>query len=209
MDEMEERFKKVLVLSPHTDDLEIGCGGTVSRFLREGAKVYSLVFSCVNPSVNPPGILADECKTASNILGLTGIEIQSYTMRRLNFYRQDILEHLVSVREKINPDLVLIPSHNDLHQDHATISQEGTRAFKLVTTLGYELPWNNLKFTSTAFIKLSHEDVEKKVCAAKAYQSQSEKIYMQPDFIRALAKTRGCQVGAMLAEAYEVIRWVR
>ena len=106
------------------------------------------------------------------------------------------------------PDLVLIPSLNDIHQDHATIASEGLRAFKNSTILGYELIWNNLHFNTAAFVKLNRRDVQRKADALKAYESQKSRDYMQEEFIFSLAKTRGVQIGEEFAESFEVVRWM-
>ena len=79
----------------------------------------------------------------------------------MNYFRQEILESLIYHREKIYPDLVLMPNLNDIHQDHQTISNEGLRAFKNTTILGYELIWNNLKFNTTSYVSLGKEYLEK------------------------------------------------
>ncbi len=54
-----------------------------------------------------------------------------------------------------------MPSLHDIHQDHATIAQEGLRAFKNSTILGYELIWNNLTFNTTSFVKLEKNHIER------------------------------------------------
>jgi len=101
-----------------------------------------------------------------------------------------------------------MPSLNDIHQDHSTIANEGLRAFKNTTILGYELIWNNLTFSTTSFIKLDEEHLSKKVYALDAYKSQKGRDYMSKDFIFSLAKTRGVQIGVNYAECFEVVRWV-
>ena len=108
----------------------------------------------------------------------------------------------------MKPDLVLVPSRDDIHQDHSTVAQESLRAFKNTTILGYELIWNNLKFNNNAFVKLNKNDIEAKVNALSKYVSQKEKNYMQSEFIYSLAKTRGVQIGTDYAEAFEVLRWI-
>ena len=122
--------------------------------------------------------------------------------------RQEILEELILLREKYTPDLVLLPTKDDIHQDHSTVSMEGLRAFKNTTVMGYELIWNNLKFNSSAFVELSKENLQKKINALKKYKSQKEKTYMKKEFIESLAKTRGVQVGVEFAECFEVLRWI-
>lgn len=205
--------RKVLILAPHTDDGEFGCGGSVVKFLEEGKEVYYVAFSTAEESVPagmPKNILEIEVKEATKRLGIpaSNLIIYKFQVRKLNYVRQEILEELVKIKKEINPDLVFIPSPNDLHQDHYTVAMEGMRAFKQVSILGYEIPWNNITFHTQAFIKLEKKHIERKIEALKAYKSQSHRFYATPDFIWSLAKTRGVQIGAEYAETFEVIRWV-
>ena len=129
-------------------------------------------------------------------------------MRHFKGTRQDILEELVVLRNNLKPTLVFLPSPTDIHQDHQVISEEGIRAFKHVSILGYEMPWNNLSFNTRSFICLKSRHVDKKVEALKEYNSQAHRTYLNENFIKSLATTRGVQVGVQYAEAYEVIRWI-
>ena len=101
-----------------------------------------------------------------------------------------------------------MPSLNDIHQDHSTISHEGLRAFKGVTILGYELIWNNLTFNTTSFVKLQRKHIQIKARALMEYKTQEGRDYMSEEFIFSLAKTRGVQIGCDYAESFEVIRWI-
>jgi hypothetical protein len=74
--------------------------------------------------------------------------------------------------------------------------------------LGYEVPWNNLEFHNNCFIRLNASHIEKKIIALGCYESQSERGYATPDFIRSLATTRGVQIGVGYAECFEIVRWV-
>lgn len=210
---MYTNFKIILVLAPHTDDGELGCGGSIVRFLEEGKEVYYVAFSTAEDSVPegfPKNILEMEVREATKILGIpsSNLIIYKFQVRKLNYVRQEILEELVKIKREISPDLVFIPSPNDLHQDHQTVAMEGMRAFKQVSILGYELPWNNIKFNTQAFIKLEDSHIIRKIEALKAYKSQSFRDYLTEDFIWSLAKTRGVQIGSKYAETFEVIRWV-
>ena len=53
---------------------------------------------------------------------------------------------LIQLRNDIQPDLVVIPCSQDVHQDHQTIHNEAVRAFRHISIIGYELIWNNLSF---------------------------------------------------------------
>lgn len=204
-------FKKILILAPHTDDGELGCGGSISRFADEGKVIYYVAFSIAEESVPEPwpkDILKTEVKEATKRLGIPhdNLFILNYKVRELSYHRQNILEELVKIKKRVRPDLVFIPSPKDLHQDHSTISIEGIRAFKNTTILGYEMPWNNITFKAEAFIILSEENVKQKIHALDAYNSQKGRSYANDEYIRSLARSRGVQIGSHYAEAFEVIR---
>ena len=210
---MISNFKNVFVLAPHTDDGELGAGGTIAKLVEAGANVFYLAFSTAETSV-PDGFAKDILKTevidATTILGIPKVNVRifNYEVRKLNYVRQEILEDLISMRKEIMPDLVLIPSLHDIHQDHSTVAQEGLRAFKNTTILGYELLWNNLTFDTTSFVALEKRHVDLKVRALAAYRSQFGRNYMSEDFILSLAKIRGVQSNFSYAESFEVVRWM-
>lgn len=205
--------KKILVLAPHTDDGELGCGGTIAKFCAEGREVFYAAFCLCSKSL-PAGLAADtlerECKKATSVLGIkpSNLVLFNYEVRELPQSRQQILEELLLLNKKINPDMVLLPATSDVHQDHQVIHQEGLRAFKNTTFAGYELPWNNYSFHTNFFMRLAESDLTKKTEALKEYQSQAHRNYMQEDFIRSLAKVRGVQCNSEYAEAFELYKLI-
>ena len=204
-------YNNILVLAPHTDDGELGCGGTIAKFIDNKSNVYYAAFSTAEESVPegfPKDILKTEVQQATALLGIepNNLFIYNYEVRKLSYNRQSILEDLVQLRNDLNPDLVLMPSLNDIHQDHIVVAEEGLRAFKYKTILGYELPWNNLQFNSQCFIRIEKDHLQCKIDALTAYNSQKGKDYMTKEFIFSLAKTRGVQIGCEFAECFEVVR---
>ena len=205
------RKENILVLAPHTDDGELGLGGTISKFIEQGKNVVYAAFSTAEQSVPegfPKDILKTEVKEATLKLGIKkeNLLVYNYEVRKLNYARQEILEELIKIRKMMHFDMVFIPSLHDIHQDHTTIAQEGLRAFKNTTLLGYELIWNNLTFNTQCFVKLEERHVKAKIEALKKYESQGLRDYLSEDFIFSLAKARGVQVGSKYAEAFEVVR---
>ena len=210
---MMNSFSRILVLAPHTDDGEFGCGGGIARFVEEGKDVYYAAFSTAEESVPEPwpkDILKTEVREATKRLGIPeqNLFIFNFKVRELSYHRQEILEELVKMKRDVCPDLVFLPSSSDVHQDHSTISIEGIRAFKNTSILGYEIPWNNIEFKTEAFVLLSEENINTKLHSLDAYNSQKGRSYANEEFIRSLARTRGVQIGSRYAEAFEVIRWV-
>ncbi|MEX2595553.1 MAG: PIG-L deacetylase family protein [Salibacteraceae bacterium] len=206
-------FNRILILAPHTDDGELGCGATINRLTKAGKDVHYVAFSTCEESVPegfPKDILSKEVKKATAVLGIKkeSLHLLDYRVRHFPAHRQEILEDLVKLNRTIKPDLVFCPSSFDIHQDHQTISQEAKRAFKNTTLLGYEFIWNNFQFASQCFIEVFEDDISKKVAAMECYKSQSKRLYAKDKLIRGIANYRGLQVQVEYAEAFEAIRWI-
>lgn len=203
---------RILALAPHPDDIELSCGGSLNKLIREGNEVFYVVFSPCNkslPAGYKPYELYNELDVAAEKMGIKKSNIikLDFPVREFPKYRQEILEALVKVGKEVSPDLIFLPNSNDLHQDHKTIYEEGMRAFKRKKILGYELLWNNDNFKSNFFIKLKKEHVDIKKEALKAFKSQSFREYFDDEFLYGLARVRGVQCGVEYAEAFELIRW--
>jgi LmbE family N-acetylglucosaminyl deacetylase len=196
-------FSNVLVLSPHTDDGELGAGGTIAKLVENGSQLNYFAFSA------PREVLTEECIKALNVLGVETYKIFDFKVRYFPKQRQEILEILYDYNEKNKPDLVLTPSPNDLHQDHQTLTNEALRAFKHSTILGYELPWNNIIFRENCFITLEERHVKKKIEALWNYKSQiSRRHYFDKEYLIGLTRSRGIQIQEKYAEAFEAIKIV-
>ena len=156
---MIEQWQRALVLAPHTDDGEFGCGGTMARLAEAGCDVRYIAFSIATRSL-PGGIPAGHARPrgarGDAELGIPEerLTVHDFDVRTFPEHRQDILELLVALWEDWKPDVVFQPSHHDIHQDHRTIAEEGLRAFKRTTILGYEIPWNNFEFSYQWYVAL-------------------------------------------------------
>jgi N-acetylglucosamine malate deacetylase 1 len=208
-----ERFKNVLVLAPHTDDGEFGCGGTMARLIENGARVTYAAFSTAAKSVPegfPRDVLKHEVREATALLGIPDgdLRVYDFEVRTFPTVRQEILEEMIVLQREVAPDCVMMPALIDLHQDHKTIAEEGLRAFKRITVMAYEIPWNNINFNHQAYVQLEPRHVEKKVQALACYKSQGHRNYTREDYIRNISFTRGIDVGLEHAEVFEVYRLI-
>jgi len=209
-------MKNILVLSPHTDDAELGCGASIIRFIEEGNNILWIVFSTAEESVPvnmKKNTLELEFLNVARKLHLSNndFKINHFRVRYLHEKRQDVLELLIKTREEFKPSLVIGPSLNDFHQDHVVIANEMVRAFKSSSSIiCYELPWNHFTFNTQYFITLNKKYIEKKIELLSCYKSQiiKNRGYFSPEYIYGIAKTRGIQINADYAEAFEVIRWI-
>lgn len=208
--------KRVLILSPHTDDAELGAGGTILKYLEQKKEIFWVVFSTAEKSLPknlPKDTLKREFLEVANKLNLKEKQylIKNFEVRNLDRKRQEILELLIKIRKDFNPDLVIGPSINDYHQDHIVVATEMIRAFKTCSSIiSYELPWNNVTFNTQFFEKITSDQISKKIEILGSYKSQmiKNRSYFNKDFIMGFARTRGVQVNSEFAESFEVIRWL-
>lgn len=192
-------FKHILVLSPHTDDAELGCGGMLAKYdCRKTVVAFSRPKDCKEQ-------ITEEWKNALSLLECE-FELRNFPIREMQSHRQQILDNLIDLRDKYEPDAVLIPASTDTHQDHEVIANEAKRAFKGCTILGYELPWNHYEFTNTGYVELSKCNMDAKWQALQCYQSQSERPYFDREHVYGLGRVRGVQCKAPYGEAFEVVR---
>lgn len=211
---MLDNFKKILVMAPHTDDAEIGCGGTIAKLGEAGGEIFWAVFSKAfvpKDFSSDSNIVLKELKQSAKIMRIKpkNLIIYDYPARHFPECRQDILEKMVKLNKKIEPDLILLPSTYDIHQDHQVISQEGFRAFKKTSSiLGYEYPWNNRFFKTDLFVSLHERHIFKKIKSLSCYRSQNNKPYISEDLIKSWSITHGVRIDVQYAEAFEVIRLI-
>ena len=201
--------QNILILAPHTDDGELGCGAAIAKYIEQGKKITYIAFSTCSqalPSHLPSDTLITECRVATKALGINDVRFFDFEVRRLLFHRQEILDQLLKINQQLQPQTVFLPAEHDVHQDHQVVHAEGLRAFKNCNVLGYELPWNNFRFQPTYFEKIEEQHLALKQAALQHYKSQAHRKYMSADFIRSLATVRGIQSNGPLAEAFEVYR---
>jgi LmbE family N-acetylglucosaminyl deacetylase len=206
-----KQWRKALVLAPHTDDGEFGCGGTMVRLADSGCEVRYVAFSIATRSLPEgfsPDTLAREVRDAIAELGIPEerLTVHDFDVRTFPEHRQGILEVLVALWEEWQPDVVFQPSLHDVHQDHKTIAEEGLRAFKRTTILGYEIPWNNFDFAYQWYVALEKRHIERKVSALEKYASQQHRRYANPEYVWNVARTHGINVNREYAEVFQVYR---
>lgn len=197
---------KILLLAPHADDVELGCGATVARFVEERHDILWAVFA-------PVEMLNAEHLSVIQELGLEKSKCPYFHFNTRHIFerRQELLENLLAIKSGFSPDLVIGPSLNDLHQDHRTVAEEMVRAFKnCCSIICYELPWNHISFEVQLLVKLERRHIDKKMQMLSKFKSQFaiRGRYFSEEFNRGLSAVRGMQLGSEYAEAFEIMRWV-
>ena len=217
--------KKILILSPHADDEILGCGGFISKYSKLNYQINVLVLTNANkgaPEIYPPETiksLRNEAKTANNLIGTHKLIFENLPAINLNNYPVYKISNIIDKYiAKINPEIVFIPSKNDIHDDHkiifkaAKVSMRPNREKNLKKILSYEVlsetEWNEdgKSFIPNYFIKLSKSDINNKVKAFLKYKSQVKKFPhpRSKEAIINLSRVRGGQAFTEYAEGYNV-----
>lgn len=198
---------RILAVSPHPDDSEIGAGALIAKMSRLGVRTDVLVL-CSYADRQRAEEVKDEATLSAHRLRVDTIQFADFPDMRLADHRQTLLDMLCLMRGKYG--LVLTPARWDCHQDHKAATQEVIRAFKHTTILGYDMPWNHIDGGQPdCFVQISEEDLNDKLDALRCYNSQIalKRPYFQIDLHRSIAEVRGLEGGMPLAEAFECIRW--
>ena len=217
--------KKILILSPHADDEILGCGGFISKYSKLKYLINVLVLT--NANKGAPEIFSEkeietirnEAIIANKSIGTKKLFFEDLPALNLNNYPlfkiSNILNKYIS---KINPEVVLIPSSNDLHEDHkiifkaAKVSLRPNKKNDVKKILSYEVlsetEWNEdeKSFNPNYFVSLKKSDITNKVNAFLKYKSQVKKFPhpRSKQTIINLSKIRGSQSFMEYAEAFRV-----
>lgn len=210
---MKWKLEQVLLLSAHTDDMELGAGATVRLMIDAGIDVKSIVFSDCKRSVDTSryetDILRKECEAAAKDLGIKNLTIHEFPVREFPRHRQEILEIIYGEKREGKYDLVLGPWTGDIHQDHHVVAQEAIRGFMKTkaAVLAYEIPGNCPGFHPQIYVPISAEDVERKIDTLHKYQSQVvRRGYFEVDSIKAQMAYHGLSIGCHFAEGFVLER---
>ena len=217
--------KKVLILSPHADDEILGCGGFISKYSKQNYHINVLVLTNANkgaPEIYTPEEikkLRKESKIANNFIGTKRLFFENLPAINLNNYPVYKITNIIDKYiGDINPEIVLIPSINDIHDDHkiifkaAKVAMRPNKISNLRKILSYEVlsetEWNEdgKSFNPNYFVRLKKSDIDNKVKAFLKYKSQVKKLPhpRSKEAIVNLSRVRGGQAFVEYAEAFRV-----
>ena len=195
---------KILALSPHTDDAELGCGASMARWIDAGNDVIVYALSAGSKET---GAIRNEFWEAMETLNIgEDWRLGSFVARQFPMQRQEILQRLIDVYSDW-PDLVIGPSLYDRHQDHQVVSAEMIRAFPYCSSLADEAKRSSDQVLDY-YVKIERAHLNRKIAAIQCYKSQVVRSYMDADYLTSLASVRGNECGSEFAEAFEAVRWI-
>ncbi len=200
--------KKVCFIGAHPDDIELGCGALIARIAGK-ADVRCITFSDnrKNPALTH---LIPEHYASMQTLGVPQdhVELLDFETRRFQERRQDILEAMIGIMRKEDPDIVFVHTKSDVHQDHQVLTQEALRAFRGRTVLGFDVIRSSYGFFPEFLVGVDEEDVEKKLAALAQYKTYAGKYYFSPEVTKATLIRNGAICERHYAEGFDILRIV-
>jgi LmbE family N-acetylglucosaminyl deacetylase len=195
---------QILCLGSHSDDIEIGCGGTVLRMAEQYPRCtfHWVVFSAI-------GVRAQEAKCAASFFAgsrLQGPLLKTFRDGFMPFEGALVKDVFEELKHTVSPDLIFTHNRKDAHQDHRLIAELTWNTFRDHLILEYEIPkYDGDMGQPSVFVPLQMEVCRKKIdYIMNAFQSQHKKRWFQEETFFSLMRLRGmeCNAPSGYAEAF-------
>lgn len=202
---------KILALGAHCDDIEIGCGGTLLKWIDQhpNTEVKWVVFA--SNEIRKKEAL----KSAQRFLdGLNSAEIDvlNYRDAFLPTSFSHIKEYFETLKTSFNPDVIFTHYRQDRHQDHRLISDLTWNTFRDHFILEYEIPkYDGDLGIPNCFCQLEEQYVQKKInILLDCFESQKNKHWFEPETFKSLMRLRGLESASSqkYAEAFHARKWL-
>jgi LmbE family N-acetylglucosaminyl deacetylase len=199
------RNLQVLCLGCHSDDIEIGCGGSILRLVEQhpSCVLHWVVFSAT-------GVRQDEAQQGARLFAgkanLCGPTLKSFPDGFMPYVGAEVKKVFEDLKKTVSPDLVFTHNRKDAHQDHRQIAELTWNTFRDHFILEYEIPkYDGDLGQPNVFMPLTAEDCENKVrYLMDAFKSQHSKRWFEKDTFLSLMRLRGmeCNAASGYAEAF-------
>ncbi|MEL6863197.1 MAG: PIG-L deacetylase family protein [Bacteroidota bacterium] len=201
---------KVLCLGAHCDDIEIGCGGTLLKWIakKQIQQIKWVVFAS-NEQRKQEAIISARAFLAD--VPNKDISVLSYRDAFLSFSALEIKEYFEDIKRSFNPDVVFTHYRDDRHQDHRLISDLSWNTFRNHLIMEYEIPkYDGDLGIPNCFSQLTGAEVDQKLeILLSSFPSQAGKHWFDRETFIALMRIRGLESASeqKYAEAFHVRKW--
>ena len=195
----------ILLLGAHSDDIEIGCGGTILKLIKEyKIEAVQWVVFCSNKVRKKEA--EESAKKFLKDVKQVKVEVYDFKDGFLPAVWSEVKATFEQIKKGIDPDLIFTHYRNDLHQDHRTLNELTWNTFRDHVILEYEIPkYDGDLGKPNMFVPLSQEQAEKKKkIITKCFNSQSTKQWFDDQLLTSMLRIRGveCASKTKYAEAF-------
>ena len=200
-----KRLRRVLCLGAHSDDIEIGCGGTLLRLLESSGdlEIHWHVFAAHGPRQG------EAQASAEHFLRGAATHTIALDQFRESYFPEEwagIKDVFERIKHEFNPDLILTHWRDDRHQDHRVLSDLTWNTFRGHTVLEYEIPkYDGDMGRPNTYVSLDEPIARRKVDALmRHFATQRSRNWFTEDTFFGLMRLRGIECGphAHYAEAF-------
>lgn len=185
---------QVLCLGAHSDDIEIGCGGTILRLLdvNPHARVDWIVFGAAGKRASEAEASAAEFLSSARE---KRILVKGFRDGFFPYIGADIKEFFEQLKQQVKPDIIFTHNRHDLHQDHRLLAELTWNTFRDHTILEYEIPKYDGDFgRPNLFVHLDASICRDKIDMLKRhFVSQAGKHWFDEELFMALLRIRGME----------------
>ncbi len=195
----------VLCLGAHADDIEIGCGGTISALTQISSDIsfHWVVFSAIGQR---KGEATASAKDLLQDYPSAVIETMDFRNGYFPYIGTEIKDYFETLKALVEPTVVFSHYRRDRHQDHRTISELTWNTFRDHLILEYEVPkYDGDLGSPNTFMTIEKVDLDRKIAVLQThFTSQHDKLWFTSDTFEALSRLRGiqCNSRSKLAEAF-------
>jgi len=198
--------RRVFFIGAHPDDIEIGSGALIAHIVGQ-ADVLCITLSDNQKNPALPNVV-EELHHSMAVLGVPpqNVIVGEFETRRFPHFRQEILEYLIELKNRYQPEIVFTHTRADIHQDHAATTEECLRAFRGTTVLGFDVLRSSYGFFPNFLVEVTENDVEAKINALAEYKTYASKYYFDPAITRATLIRHGALAERPYAEGFDILR---
>jgi LmbE family N-acetylglucosaminyl deacetylase len=199
------KIDSALFLGAHSDDIEIGCGGTIQRLVaaRPHMRIHWITLSS-------DAVRAEETRTAAAKLTSgaknTDVRTEGFAESFFPYRGAEVKTYFERLKRELNPDIVFTHYRHDLHQDHRVVNELTWNTFRNHLVLEYEIPkFDGDLGVPNAFLPLTKAQLDRKIdVLLECFESQRTKPWFTRDTFQGLARLRGieCNAPEGFAEAF-------
>ena len=197
-----DQVKRILCLGAHSDDIEIGCGGTLLKLIRDhkNLEILWVVFSAGGARTREARQSASEFLAGA---AKKRIVVKTFKGSFFPYQGERIKDYFESLKS-FQPDLVFTHYRDDRHQDHRVLSDLAWNTFRDHAVLEYEIPkYDGDLGVPNVFVQLDEELCRRKIASLlNHFQTQANKHWFSDQTFRALMRLRGVECAAEYAEAF-------
>jgi len=201
--------RQILLLGAHSDDIEIGCGGTVLQLVEKYPDaLFIWVVFCSNEMRAKEARASAEAFLGKDVL--RDIRIFSFRDGFLPWLGMEVKEVFEKIKSDTMPDLIFTHMRDDRHQDHRTLCDLTWNTWRDHAIFEYEIPKydGDLGHPNT-FVALTAAQATRKVdYLMEFFGTQRSKRWFTPETFLALMRLRGIEAGSEMAEAFHTRKFL-